>query len=106
MPNAEEVQAFQKAFSTQCSTLGEIYTVPDGLELHVEHSDHSIIQEMFYNGWTYGHYVSNVFVFARNGKLFVCSLNAPGSMHDSVISEWGGGYDKLKEATKHTEDKL
>ena len=51
---------------------------------------------MFYNGWTHDHYVGNVFVFAPSGVIIACALNAPGSMHDSVIADWGVIYPKLE----------
>ncbi|KAG9404771.1 hypothetical protein AC1031_004976 [Aphanomyces cochlioides] len=50
---------------------------------------------MFYNGWTHDHYVSNVLVFCPNGTVAAAAINAPGSMHDSQIAEWGGVYSKL-----------
>lgn len=31
------------------------------------------------------------------GVLFItCAINAPGGIHDSIIAEWGGVYEKLK----------
>jgi hypothetical protein len=51
---------------------------------------------MFYNGWLHGHFVSNVFVFAVDGTIRICRLNAPGSMHDSTIADYTGVYEKLE----------
>lgn len=48
----------------------------------------TIIQEMFYNGWTNDHYVGNVIVFPPSGLIMSCALHAPGSVHDLQICDW------------------
>lgn len=35
-------------------------------------------------------------MFAPTGVIIACALNAPGSMHDSTIAEWGKVYSKLE----------
>jgi hypothetical protein len=57
---------------------------------------------MFYNGWLHGHFVSTVFVFAVDGTIQICGLNAPGSMHDSTIADYTGVYDKLERVYEAT----
>jgi hypothetical protein len=52
---------------------------------------------MFYNGWTHGHYVSNIFVFMMDGTIRICSIDAPGTMHNSSVSNYNFVYDKWKE---------
>ncbi len=55
---------------------------------------------MFFNGWLHGHFVSNVFVFAVDGMIRICGLNAPGSMHDSTIADYTEVYEKLESVFK------
>lgn len=98
MPTATDVERFQTAFRTKYSMLKDVYCVADGLKLYLEQSGDYIIQNMFYNGWKHDHYVSNVFVFSPDGAVIACAINAPGSMHDSTVAEWGKIYNKLKEA--------
>jgi hypothetical protein len=62
--------------------------------MNIQAPTNELVQSQFYNGWTHGHYVSNVFVFAPDGKIICCVINAPGSFHDSTVSEYGI-YDKL-----------
>lgn len=100
MPSESEVQYFKSAFGSKYSMHNNMYCVANGLELHLEQSGDCVVQNMFYNGWTHDHYVGNVFVFAPNGVLIACAINAPGAMHDSIIAEWGGIYKKLKEHFK------
>ena len=69
-----------------------------GIKLHIEVSPQANIQEMFYNGWTTGHYVSNVLVFGMDGTIIYAALNAPGSFHDSKVAERGKVYEKLHNA--------
>ena len=63
-------------------------------------------QDRYYNGWTHSHYVSAVIVivfcsdgavivFCPDGTIPIVAYNVPGSVHDSMIAEWGGVYEKL-----------
>lgn len=97
MPSGHEIEQYKAAFSQKYTTLVDVYAVADGLKLYLEQSSDFVIQNMFYNGWTHDHYVSNVFVFAPAGTIIACAINAPGSMHDSQIAEWGGVYEKLEQ---------
>lgn len=51
---------------------------------------------MFYNGWKSDNYVGAVLVFVPSGCIAAAIFNAPGCMHDSQISEWGGRHEKLE----------
>lgn len=95
MPTEDELVELKGSIAAKYSMLHDVYCVADGLKLYLEQAGDDVIQNMFYNGWTHDHYVRNVFVFAPNGVVICCSINAPGSMHDSVIAEWGGVYEKL-----------
>ncbi|KAE9159250.1 hypothetical protein PF004_g31610 [Phytophthora fragariae] len=74
----------------------------DGLKLNLQQAHDPVLQNAFYNGWTHGHYVSNVLVFTPYGVITACALNAPGAMHDSLIAEWGGVYEKLEHVYETT----
>lgn len=95
LPTPNDTRAFQAAISSQYSMLTDVCAVADGLKVDLEQTGDFITQNRFYNGWTHGHYVNNVFVFAPNGTVIACAINAPGSMHDSQVAEWGGIYEKL-----------
>lgn len=82
--------------------LGNVYAVADGLKLYLEQSSDTVIQNMFYNRWTHDQYLGNVFVFAPNGVIIACAINAPGSMHDSTIAEWGNMYSKREAVYERT----
>ncbi len=41
-------------------------------------------------------FVGCVFIFAPSGVIVACTLNDPGSWHDSYIAESGKLYEKLK----------
>lgn len=90
LPTEQEIEGFKHAISSKYSTLTDVALVADGLKLYLQQSGDSVIQNMFFNGWTHDHYVGNVFVFAPSGVIVMCALNAPGAMHDSQIAEWGG----------------
>ena len=40
--------------------------------------------------------MSNIFVFAPDGKICAMVINAPGSMHDSMMMDTGRLYDQLE----------
>lgn len=77
MPTDIEVQQFKQALSTKYSMLSDVYCLADGLKLYLEQSGDAIIQNMFHNGWKHDHYVGNVFLFAPNGTIIACAVNAP-----------------------------
>ena len=91
-----EAAEFKTSFAEKYSMLDDVYCVADGLKLYLEQAGDAINQIIFYNSWNHDHYVRNDFIFAPNGVVKYCSINAPGSMHDYVIAEWGGVYAKLK----------
>jgi hypothetical protein len=69
----------------------------DGLKLTIESSgEEPLIENAFYNGWKCAHYVGNIFLFAPNGTIPACVINALGSWHDSQIADYGHFYDKLE----------
>ena len=68
----------------------------DGLKLYIQSSPHATVQEIFYNGWTHDHYVTNVFLFVPDGTIAMSAMNAPGCMHDSTITLRSGMYDRME----------
>jgi hypothetical protein len=44
------------------------------------------IQNAYYNGYLCACYVSNVLVFAPNGKIIFAAINQPNSWHDSQVA--------------------
>jgi len=96
LPSRKEVCQFQAAVELRHPALKGVWACADGLKLRLQQSSDCLIQGRFYNGWTHDHYVSCVFVFAPDGTIRIFVINAPGSMHDSQISHWGGIYKKLK----------
>lgn len=105
IPSAEEISLFKQSFREKHSLLPDVYCCADGLKLYLQQAGDCVIQNMFYNGWTHDHYVGNVFVFAPNGRIIMCAVNAPGAFHDSTIAEWGGIYEKLGKVYEETEGK-
>lgn len=106
LPGSDEIKCHQDAIADKYPLLGDVYAVADGLKLYLEQSGDTVIQNMFYNGWTHDHYVSNVFVFSPSGLIVACAINAPGSMHDSQICDWGGIYDRLESMHKKSGGKV
>ena len=53
-------------------------------------------QSAFHYGWTSGHYVTIVFVFSLDRRIVVTVVNAPGAMHNSMLTEKGLTYNKME----------
>jgi hypothetical protein len=75
--------------------LHNVYCVCDGLKVRLQSCSNHAVQGMNYNGWKQDHYLSNLFVFAPDGKVIFCLLNDPGSLHDSTSAEWSDLYNIL-----------
>jgi hypothetical protein len=41
----------------------------DGLKVTVHKPTDDIMQSHFYNGWTHGHYIANLFLFTPDGHI-------------------------------------
>ena len=96
MPGAAKIALFKDAIAAKHSPLVDCYCMVDGLKLYLQQSGDSVIQSRFYNGWKHNHFVTNIFAFALNGSIIACTLNAPGTWHDSTLAYWGSMYSKLQ----------
>jgi hypothetical protein len=97
LPNASDVNQFKRAIIGRHPHLDDVAFSADGLKLTIESTgDEPLIENAFYNGWKCAHYVGNIFLFAPNGTIPACVINAPGSWHDSQIADYGHFYDKLE----------
>jgi hypothetical protein len=105
-PTAAEVLSCSNAICSQYHYVLEVWAACDGLKLAMQASLDDITQNMFYNGWTHGHFISCIFVFAPDGKIHICSLNSPGCWHNSTQADHGGVYNKIKEDFEATGGKL
>ena len=91
-PTPSMFERYVDGIRSKYSLLGKLRVALtlDGLKLRIESTTCPIRQNAFYNGWTCGHYISNIFVFALDGKIVAMVINAPGSFHDSTIMQMGG----------------
>ena len=105
-PSREEVLAYQQATMAKYPSLPEVWGTLDGLNLNIQSTKDDKVQSIFYNGWTHGHYVSSVFVFRMDGTIRICGLNAPGTMHDSTLADYGNVYEKLEAVFDETGGKV
>jgi hypothetical protein len=92
MPSSEKIQQYKDIIRRRHPVLQDVFCVGDGLKLTIQKPGDQTIQSRFYNGWTHGHYITNLFIFAPDGLIIFCVINAPGSVHDSTLAEWGDFY--------------
>ena len=104
-PTVIEIRAYQLAIGNKYSMVSEAYAALDGLKLSIEEAGNDSDQNMFFNGWTHGHYVNSLFLFVPDGKIRGCVLNAPGTFHDSTMAEYGM-YERMDRIYRDTGGKV
>jgi hypothetical protein len=94
----EELQKYIDAIGTKYPILQEekVWGAADGLKVPLQKSRDWTLQNRYYNGWAGGTYVNSVFVFAPDGRIRICTINAPGTFHDSTMADYGV-YHKMEE---------
>jgi hypothetical protein len=102
IPSVEEIRGYQDVVSSHFPALNGTWCVVDGLKIPIQKSGDEEIQNAYYNGWLHSHFIGCIFVFTPSGLIVACTLNAPGSWHDSYIAENGGLYDTLRTIQERT----
>jgi hypothetical protein len=102
MPSYDKVQTLKSLVQARHSLLNDVFAVADGMKLYFESTSDLDEQSMYYNGWKSSHFITNLFVFSCDGRCISAVLNAPGSLQDSTLAEWGGVYAKLEDVFART----
>jgi hypothetical protein len=102
VPEVDDIAAYKAIIQENFPDLSGVWCVMDGLKIPIQKAGDEVTQNAYYNGWLHGHFVGCVYVFAPSGLIVACTLNAPGSWHDSVIAENGGLYDTLRGVHNNT----
>ena len=78
VPTSEQFEAHVRAISEQYALIGEtqVALTIDGLKIPICKPRCTNQQSEFYNGWTSGHYITNVFVFVLDGWIVAMVVNA------------------------------
>ncbi|QRV96986.1 DDE superfamily endonuclease [Ceratobasidium sp. AG-Ba] len=85
-PSPAEMARSAELIRTRHPTVRGAFGFIDGLSLAAETSSDPRQQEATYNGWLHSHRIGNILVFAPDGRVIACKLNAPGSWHDARIA--------------------
>ena len=106
-PTDDEIDLFIRAIEGQYHLLGEerVWAACDGLKLPLQQSKNWYVQNPNYNGWLGHTYVNSIFLFAPDGKIRICTINCPGSWHDSTQADYGV-YNKLERIYNRTGGKI
>lgn len=101
-PSLEKIEVYKKIIERRHPVLQNVFCVADGLKIQLQQGGDPRVQSRFYNGWMHSHYVTNLFVFGPDGLILASVINAPGSVHDSMLADWGNIYDSLYEIHEET----
>lgn len=102
MPTDDEIREYVNIIERRHPALRNVYCVADGLKLYFQSTEDLKVQGRFYNGWQHGHFITNLFVFGADGRIIICIINAPGSVHDSTLAEWADVYSVLENVHRRT----
>jgi hypothetical protein len=102
IPTDVNIDHYKSSIIRRHPLLTDVWCAMDGLKLLLECPSDTEEENDFYNGWTFDHYVSAVFVFCPDGTIPICAFNVPGSVHDSKIALIGGIYKKLGDVFRRT----
>ena len=97
-PTEEELRSYTDAIGSKYPILQEeqVWGAADGLKILLQRSRDWAIQNRYYNGWKGSTFVNSVFVFAPDGRIRICTINAPGTFHDSIMADYGA-YEKMED---------
>jgi len=98
LPHPQDIELYKQAITRRHRHLHDAAFAADGVKLAIECvGDDPIVENRHFNRWTHDHYVTAIIVFAPDGTVPACVFDAPGSMHDSNIAEYGFLlYEKLE----------
>ena len=79
-PTPDKIKDYTKAISARYPALGNkrVWAAADSLKVLLQKSSNWFMQNQLYNGRTANTYIKNVFVFAPDGRIQMCTINAPG----------------------------
>ena len=97
VPDAETIRHYQRLVTNRHPILDGVWCTMDGLKLKLQRAPKVDVENNFFNGWKHDHYVGAVIVFCPDGTIPIVCFNVPGSVHDSLIADWGSVYDKLED---------
>lgn len=106
MPTNHEVEYYKEVIASKYPLLKDCWGAMDGLKILIQKAGSEIEQNNFYNGWKSDHFVTNLFLFAPDGKIKAAYFNAPGAFHDSTLADRGGIYDDIDEVFTRTGGKV
>ena len=89
LPSVSKVRFYQEVIAQKYPLCADVWAAADGLKLLVEKSGVDSKQNYYFNVWKNGHFINCIFVFCPDGKIALCILNAPGTFHDSTMSDYG-----------------
>lgn len=102
MPSDANIAVLKSIVQARHDLLTDVFAFADGVKLYFESTGDLDEQSMYYNGWKSSHFITNLFVFSSDGRCISTVVNAPGSLHDSTLAEWGGVYSELERVYNRT----
>ena len=96
LPHEQDIEVYKAAIVGRHPHLRDVAFTADGVKLSLECAGDDPTENQFYNGWTHDHYVSAILLFAPDGTIPAAVYNAPGTMHDSTVADYGEMYAKLQ----------
>jgi hypothetical protein len=77
-----QVRVFKKVIWAKYPSLVHCWGALDRVTIGIQKPSDDMMQSHFYNGWTHGHYMANLFLFTPDGQICAAYVNSPGTAHD------------------------
>ena len=104
LPTATETTLFTS--SHKYPLINNCWGAMDAMKLTLQRPGNERQQNNFYNGWTYEHYVTNLFLSSLDGKICSSYFNAPGVLHNSTMAIWSSICDQIEMVYRDTGKKV
>ncbi|KAG9128413.1 hypothetical protein FRC07_013753 [Ceratobasidium sp. 392] len=96
-PTREQMADYSDLINRRHPDINGAFGFLNGLSLPVATSGDPLVESANYNGWLHKHKISNILLFAPDGTIIFCTINAPGSWHDANVAQ--DVYGKLMNNT-------
>jgi hypothetical protein len=86
IPTLHRIRVFKEVIWATYPSLVCCWGTLDGVKIGIQKPSDDVRQSHFFNGWTYDHYIANLFIFIPDSQICAAYLNTPGTTHDSIMA--------------------
>jgi hypothetical protein len=85
-PDEEKMASFARQINQREPVVNDVIGFMDGIALQSECTLEAIMQNSMYGDYYSDTMINSIFAYGPDGKVFLCSINYPGSWHNASIT--------------------